>query len=453
MLEFKDLFRLDDGFTSLPGWDIFAGPVFAQDNAIGLAAGGDQVIALTATELDSLEHMARCQFRLTQGSDDVRVGLLVRAERLLNVSPPMIHRTYLITITGAGVIRIFRITTGDPTPAPFATATVSLDLTIAHTLIVKVRDSQSSQKAGNIAQTELLVYLDDEVSPVLTTFDQRVARPEGLFVGIDITDTDHTQAAFIGEFYTHVLRSAIIRNPSPIPILKNFGDLQRELGFRTDRAGNSQFDQEARAAFLNYAMNEIYLEEGFWKWAERRLCFATAKGVREYELPAYVSIPGGLTDRSNGRMLTKGTWKDMRRINPDDAVGTSTPLGYGITGTGDFGGPVVFIQPVPDGQYTLEMPFYAKPVPMIDDTDIPMIPPEYLEVLLYGALKRTAQYSDNSTLWQTASADWQRMMAKMKRANHRDPDMNLHLRTNRHLSRISASGTAAFRRRVISPFF
>lgn len=441
MKTFSDLFRYDDGEPDLSAnWREFSGPAWCEDNALQLQAGVNQLVYLTADTMDSLEHRAECTFRLTAAKATARVGLMVRAE-WTDQSPDLIHRCYLATVDGTGAIAVYSILTSDPTPAAIATGTVTLDTDRAHKLVVKVTDADRSLSMGEGAPdmgAEIKVYVDDQVSPVLTCVDQRTIRPEGRYIGFDVLDSDGAMTARIGEFYGYVLRSAVIRNPQAVPKLDNFGDLIYETAFRLDRAGNSQFDMDKLGTFINRAHQEVWRFTHPWTWGFRITYFTTRDGVRCYELPAYVKTVGGLTDKTNARMLAKEGWKEMRRVDPGDDATGSYSYTYQVLGIGDFGGPVVAMKPIPGGEYFIEMPYYARPIPMVESTDLPLLPPEYNEVLVHLALKRGAAYSDNKTLYEIASRDADMMLAQMRREDiaKRDEDFLLRMRSGRELQRV-----------------
>jgi hypothetical protein len=426
----RDLFRYDDGYLNSADWLAVAGAVWVEDNAAQLGAADNQAIFLRAVEADSLEHLARCSFNIDADSDVPYVGLMVRAEYVQTGSPAYLRRCYLVTIDGAGGIRVYSILMGTD---PAATLIGSCNLTLesddrgnGHLLIVKVRDAERG--------ADIRVFVDDDVTPVLTVIDTRTTRPEGLYVGFELSDASGNQVPRIGEFYAHVLRSSVIRNPYPIPVLKNFGDLKYELGYRLDRAGNSQFDDSARGELLNYALNEVWLAEGYWRWCLKVKDFVTRADTRFYELPAYVGLEYDLVNQSMPMVLGKTNMQHLFRLDPGSGqVGTAS--GYAVVGIGDFGGPVIMLDRTPAGAESMLLPYYAKPVPMVEDTEIPLIPPEYLEVLIFGALKRASAFAGLQRLTAYAAAEHESMLAKMRRANHRTVKGNLHLRTVEQMSR------------------
>jgi hypothetical protein len=415
MKEFSRRFTLDDGTVDLPGLTRYAGVPLVEDNAVQLQPGVGQLVFLVSDALDSREHDARVGFRLSRADADVRIGVMVRAE-FTEQSPNVIHRTYLVTLDGAGALSIFSILASDPSPAPIATCTLDLDIAVAHFLRVKVRDVQD-------VGAEIIVYLDDEVSPVLTHMDRRTLRPMGLYTGFDMLDTVG-QAVFCDEFFSYVLKSSVVKMPQSVPQLRNFGDLIYECAYRTDRAGNSQFDAVKMGHYINHAQMEVYRANHPWTWAERILHFTTRGGVRCYELPPWVAWPQHLADESSARYLDKTGYHVLAMQDPGHNAGPGSPFRYSLVGWGDFGQPVIAIDPAPSGAYYIEMPCYAKPIPMVENIDIPLIPPEDIEVLIYGALKRSSEFSDAKTLFQTANFNFETILKRMVRRDIAKRDEN-----------------------------
>lgn len=427
-----DLFRYDDGYLTSPNWLIVSGAVWIEDNAAGLGGAANQAIALWHETIDSREQLARTRFSIDRASDVPYAGLLLRAEYNTKGSPAFVRRAYLVTVSGAGNVRVYSLLMGVPAPVLIGSTTIS-GLTLgdenSHTLIAKARDGLHCMEQV----TDILVYLDDEASPVLHVRDARTTRPEGDYVGFDIEDLDGTGGVTLGEFYTHVLRSAVIKNPQPVPDLKNFGDLKYELGYRLDRSGDAQTDDLMRGHYINYALAEVW-RQSLWKWAFRVMHFTTQQGLRLYELPAYVGLEYDVVETGYGQQLGRGTRQDLRRLDPTQEAGGS-PTGYTILGMGDLGGLVIELDRTPSGQSTMELPYYAKPIPMVEDTDIPIIPPEYNEILVFGALRRGAMQQSLQQLYQEASGEWSRMLADMKRANFRSIKSMPRMRTATELGR------------------
>jgi hypothetical protein len=425
---FAELFRYEDGPLVSADWTILTGAPEVLDNSLGLAAGDTQAVAVVEEEMQGREHLARCDFKFSAAVAQVYVGLMVRAQIAANASPVALNKTYLIRIYGDGTLEVHSILAGAGSVL-IGSGTVTFELDETHNFIVKCRDT----KRGS---AEILVFLDDEVTPVLTVTDYRPDRPDGLYVGFDICDTAGTSRVSMGEFFATILRSAVIKNPLPVPEIKTFGDLKYETAFRLDRGGDSQHDGNRIGEFLNHCQNEVFNAEGYWRWADRVFCFSTASGTRLYELPAWVSMVYDVVEQSNGRQLGRVNYQDVKRWDPANRR-SGVPANFAEVGRGDNGGIVLAFDPIPGGQYGIEVPCYTKATPMVEDNDQPMIPPEFMEVLIFGALRRGFQYSDDEKGWKIAAGEFSAMLAKMRRANYRTPKGVLRMRTVNELVRTS----------------
>lgn len=431
MKTFADRFLHDDG--PLPAgptdlWQVIVGDPQILDHALDLpAAGPTQAIALGQDELDSLEQLVRCDFQVDLASAVPYAGLMARAELVGGGSPAAISRCYLVTIAGSGLITVWSYLLGAGVVTLGSCTCDNFDIAEVHNFAVKVRDNARGA-------AEILVFLDDLVTPILAVQDRRTDKPMGRYVGFDINDLTGGQHVTLGEFYAHVLRSAVIKNPAPVPVLRNFGDLKYEAAFRLDRGGDSQFNQTMMGNFINDAQNEIFFSEEFWWWADRTLCFITKAEDQNVEFPAYVGLIYDLTETTSGRQLGRCTLQDINRVNPQRSA-SGVPTAYCERGIGDLAGRVITFDRKCAGQYAMVLDYYAKAVPMIEDTDLPMIPPEFNEILILGALERGFQHSDDLKGFQMVAAKKNAMLVQMRRANHRTAKGVTRMRTVNELAR------------------
>ena len=429
----KDVFGQDDSFSLGADWNVYYGSPEVADHAVmvPLAAGVNQLLALHATPLDSVEQMVRARVRAASGLDTDNIQLYARTETVEGGSPGVIGKAYY------GELRSGRVAIGTylaslPSPEELASGTIVLDANESHNVILKARDHERGVK--------LDLFVDDEVTPVLSFIDTRTVRPNGLLVGFSLTDANVTQQVSLTEFLAYVLRSAAVKAIRPPVTLMTLGDLIYQTKYRLDRSGNSQFPDDYMMNFLNFAQDEVYNELLPWAWAFRTLFFTTQDGVSMYELPLGVALLYDLRNASLGYQLSQVTERDLNRVAPSRSS-TGSPYAMTVTGRGDFGSLLVRLEPTPTGQHVLEVPYYARPTPMSEYTDIPLIPPNYLEILVLGALKRGSQYDTDKVFNQQTNQTWERMMNRMKRANYTDLKALPRLRTGNELFREQVRGT------------
>ena len=171
--------------------------------------------------------------------------------------------------------------------------------------------------------------------------------------------------------------------------------------------------------FINYALNEIYNRLGWCRWWRACYTFTTVSGVALYELPAYVGLIYDIRDMDVGRPLAKKTHQWLNRTDPlRDSTGSS--YRYAEHGSGDLGGVVIELNPIPANAVTVLLDYYWRPIPMTEFTDIPFFPPEHLEVIILGALKRGAQYDTSRKAYQEAYRAWRDALSDLMEARRRD---------------------------------
>jgi hypothetical protein len=406
----KEPFAGEDASGLPDGWTVFNGSPEVVDHAV-MPLTADQVIAIHEDTLDSLEVMVRARVRLAENGT---VDLYARTELLTAGSPVLINKTYIIRLehtATADTVYIYRVLTTTGGPQLLASGVVVLDDQDSHNLMVKVRDSARG--------SQIDVFVTSEAAPVLTYVDADTVRPRGFLTGFAISDTAVSEGVSLTDFLAYVLKSSVQRITAPPVHLMTFSDLVYHVRYRLDRSGNSQFAADYAKDFVNFAQDEVYNELVPWKWAFRLYSMVTVAGVSTYELPPYIALLYDVVNQSIGYQLHGVTEQDLNRTEPLRNR-SGGPYTFTVTGRGDFGGWVVRLEPTPSGQVCLELPYYARPVPMEEDNDIPLIPPNWLEILIFGALRRGAQYDTDQAFYQQNERSWAHMMNRMKRANYTD---------------------------------
>lgn len=88
--------------------------------------------------------------------------------------------------------------------------------------------------------------------------------------------------------------------------------------------------------------------------------------------------------------------KDVREIDQLFASPDDTSLNaVGQPRYAYFYGETIRLFPVPDKAYTFILRYYKKPTDLVNDGDIPLIPSQYIELLIAGATYRTMQVKDD----------------------------------------------------------
>ncbi|MFZ9210909.1 MAG: hypothetical protein ACO22M_00445 [Candidatus Nanopelagicaceae bacterium] len=127
--------------------------------------------------------------------------------------------------------------------------------------------------------------------------------------------------------------------------------------------------------FVNDAKAEV---ENAWKWSALRttLTLTTQANVFNYELNSSqnnFSIIDVINDTSNRFMEYKtSVWFDNQFLNMSPATGA--PQFYSFNGVANDGDTQVDIYPIPDGVYQLRFNCVIRPVPLVLDADVIVIP-------------------------------------------------------------------------------
>lgn len=407
----KDVFSQADSFGLGDGWTLLYGAPEIVDHAVVISVGSPQfseLIALYSTGMDSDEH--RVGARITFGTGATHaIQLYARAETVLVAGEDVLNKAYYMELTPT-LLSLYSLITSEATPLLLASVAVELQDIESHVVSMKVRE----QATG----AQLDVFVDNDVCPVLSYTDQKNKRPGGLHTGFGLVD-DASQDVSLTEFLSYVLRSSSIKPVRPPVRLLTFGDLIHQASFRLDRSGNSQFPADEMGNYINFAIDEIYNELTPWSWAFRSMSFVVPQGTRYVELPPYVSLLYDVINSTLGYSLQKITSQQLNRANPlNNSTGSSHA--FTVMGMGDFGGLVLEVNPIPAADAVFVIQYYAKSIPMEEDNEIPLIPTQWLELVIHGALKRGAQYDTDQRLYQNVNGAWERMMNRMKRQHYTD---------------------------------
>jgi hypothetical protein len=428
----SDVFEQEDSVGLGDDWLLIYGAPEVIDHAVVISDASPrfgQVIALHATALDSVEQFVRLRADLAGAQASDGIQLYARAEYLEVGSAYVLDKAYYLEMTEA-TLTLYSLLASESSPVQLATAALSLDSHETHNVAMKVRDNERG--------AQIDIFIDEEVSPTLTYVDRLNTRPNGSYAGFGIIDANTTQEISITEYLSYVLRSAVIKAIRPPVRLLSLGDLVTQCSYRLDRAGNSQFDESYMVDFINFAIDEIYNELTVWSWAYRTMCLNVAAETRYLELPPYVAKLYDLVDGSLGYQLSKVTPQQLNRADPRRARSGSA-YSFTVTGRGDFGSLVVELTPLPNSDTVFNVPYYAKPVPLSEYNEIPLIPTQWLEVVIFGALKRAAQYDTDANFYQSSVASWERLVNRMKRQNYTDLKMIPRMETMNNLVRSKAT--------------
>lgn len=151
-----------------------------------------------------------------------------------------------------------------------------------------------------------------------------------------------------------------------------------------------------------------------WSWAEATSTLTAVAGTETIAVPSTLLWPGRI--RPADSLSPKLEWIDPGNINKESALSSFNPTAT-ERGTPKYitmyGGSFYF-DPTPISAFTWTLYFWKKAVVLTADADLPAIPEDDREVLVYGALYRAAERDRDfnaSSYWR---AEYDKKLMKMR---------------------------------------
>jgi hypothetical protein len=176
--------------------------------------------------------------------------------------------------------------------------------------------------------------------------------------------------------------------------------------------------------FVRECEQEILRKEGYWKFLERTGSFFLVGNQAEYELPENVSMIYGFQRlTSPTRPLPTVLQKEFREFVPNPAQTGSIPQITVVYGEGPNNRPLVRLANTPSSDadgVEIVFDYYARWInPSEPDREIPLIPQEDMDVLIYGAASHAGPFATASQKVVQWEALYQKKLQDMVRRNNR----------------------------------
>lgn len=165
--------------------------------------------------------------------------------------------------------------------------------------------------------------------------------------------------------------------------------------------------------YLNDGLREMCRKVKFYS-DEADSSFTTTAGTATRALPADFAQVRSVRDTTNTRELTRITLRDID-ASPSS---TGTPVAYALDGAS------IRLLPVPDGVVNLSIRYWKLPAAITADADIPGIPEDYHNELVYYALARCFESEDDVQMAQYYDGKWTAALRDMA-ADLRFPDAEM----------------------------
>lgn len=205
-------------------------------------------------------------------------------------------------------------------------------------------------------------------------------------------------------------QEASVSGAGPTSVIDQRGEMQRLINW-------------TRAAYT-----EILGKWQNWDflWRETDIAVSAVSAT-----PEMVALPGdfGRVARdSNGAPLVRFGDRDLvempfRDYRASDYPAASTPVDFFLLPYNSTAGRRLRLAPTPSADGTVYLSYYAAPShELVNNGDVPWIPPEHHEVILWRALMMYANYESASELLQQAGTNYGEAMAQLEAAELPEAD-------------------------------
>lgn len=176
--------------------------------------------------------------------------------------------------------------------------------------------------------------------------------------------------------------------------------------------------------FVKEAEQEILRKEGYWSWLERTSSFFLVANKAEYELPENVEIVYGFQRLTQPtRPLPIVLQREFREFVPNPSETGAIPQITVVYGVGPNGRPIVRFANTPNSQsdgVEIAFDYYARWInPSEPERQIPLIPQQHIDVLVYGAAAHAGPYATSSQKVIQWDAMYKEKLKDLVRTNNR----------------------------------
>lgn len=251
----------------------------------------------------------------------------------------------------------------------------------------------------------LSLFFDNEQTALLTYSDRMAPVPRGDgYIGL---------RAMTSPGITWKVDNVVLRRLLNIEIPKNFemplwswDRLADSVRWRLERGGNPQLSREKVLELLGFAEQEIVKKCGEPWWLRRVYQLTTDTMLND--MPIWVERIQDAIQSGKRTPIAMKTREEFNVLNCARTK-TGTPNMLVFMGLNDDGSCQYALYPAPTGSLTITTYVIARPGYIADSGLIPLVPPEHVEVLVFGALRRAARYdvdprvvTENDQMWQEA---------------------------------------------------
>jgi hypothetical protein len=182
-----------------------------------------------------------------------------------------------------------------------------------------------------------------------------------------------------------------------------------------DRVLSFGYGETARTnvkEWINMAYSDV-MSRRRWSWSQDTQTVVTVAGTPTVTLASLTDPPlfwGRLYPTTSN--LREPTYLDPMRYN-DGLTRQSPSLTRGIPEYYTIFDQTVTFYPTPNGVYTFTLYYWKGAAEMVNDADQPLIPAQWRNVLVYGALRFAAERDRNDNSLARRTAEYEKNIAHM----------------------------------------
>ncbi len=251
----------------------------------------------------------------------------------------------------------------------------------------------------------LSLFFDNQDAALLTYSDRIAPVPRGDgYVGL---------RAMTSPGIAWKVDNIVLRRLLSIEVPKNFemplwswDRLADSVLWRLERGANAQLSRQKILELLGCAEQEAVQKCGEPWWTDR--VFQLVTDTMLNDMPIWIER---IQDAIQPGRQTPIALKTREEFNIFNCARnkTGTPNMLVFMGLNDDGSCQYALYPTPTGSLTITCYVKARPGLISDSGLIPLVPPEHVEILIFGALRRAARYdvdprvvTENEQMWQEA---------------------------------------------------
>jgi hypothetical protein len=182
--------------------------------------------------------------------------------------------------------------------------------------------------------------------------------------------------------------------------------------------------------WINATYRDLHTLHADWDWLRQPFSFQTVATQQSYT-PTQANIP---VDANGNSYL--GNWKrDSFRIY-SQALGYSNEMIFPFLAYGNFRDLYQFggmrttnrrpdawsidpqknlvLGPTPDDVYVVNGEYYRLPAPLAVDADVPLLPSQYHDLLVFGVMRRYGEFESQGDVFSRGDAEYTAMLRRLE---------------------------------------